>query len=47
MRIALKDLNPDHLWIIYPGQHPYPVDQNISMLPLNLVENLLDLKEPM
>jgi predicted AAA+ superfamily ATPase len=47
MRIALKDLNLDHLWIIYPGRHPYPVDQNISVLPLSRVKNLLDLREPM
>lgn len=34
MRIALKDLNLDHLWIIYPGQHLYPADEKITVLPL-------------
>lgn len=34
MRIALSDLALDHLWVIYPGQHRYPVDERISVWPL-------------
>jgi len=34
MRIALKDLALQHLWVIYPGQYPYPVDEQISVWPL-------------
>ena len=28
MRVALNDLKLDHLWVIYPGRHRYPVDDN-------------------
>jgi predicted AAA+ superfamily ATPase len=34
MRIALKDLALQHLWVIYPGQHRYLVDEHISAWPL-------------
>jgi len=34
MRTALTDLNLEHLWVIYPGQHAYPVDERISVWPL-------------
>ena len=35
MRIALNDLNLNHLWIIYPGQHHYPADEKISVWPVH------------
>lgn len=34
MRVALDDLNLDHLWVVYPGQHTYPMDDRITALPL-------------
>ena len=34
MQIARDDLKLDHLWVIYPGQHRYPVDQKISVWPI-------------
>ena len=34
MRISLDDLGLDHLWIVYPGQAAYPLDQRIGALPL-------------
>jgi hypothetical protein len=34
MRIALDDLGLDHLWVVYPGQAAYPLDQRIGALPL-------------
>lgn len=40
MRIALRDLGLDHLWIIYPGTHAYPVDESITILPLQEVTEL-------
>ena len=40
MRIALKDLQLDHLWIIYPGQHEYPVDKKISVWPISKINDL-------
>jgi predicted AAA+ superfamily ATPase len=40
MRIALDDLNLDHLWIIYPGQDSYPVDDKISVRSVNDIRHL-------
>jgi uncharacterized protein len=37
MKVALEELNLDHLWIIYPGNKEYPVSENITVLPLNNV----------
>jgi predicted AAA+ superfamily ATPase len=34
MHIALRDLGLDHLWIIYPGKHAFPVEGNITVWPL-------------
>lgn len=38
MRIAIKDLNLDHLWVVYPGKDQYPMDERISTLPLLALE---------
>ena len=40
MRIALDDLNLDHLWIIYPGQDSYPVDDKISVRSVSDIRQL-------
>jgi predicted AAA+ superfamily ATPase len=40
MRVAISDLQLDHLWIIYPGKNSYPVDEKISVSPLNEVSNI-------
>jgi len=40
MRIALADLELDHLWVIYPGEHLYPADEKITMCPLQKVIDL-------
>jgi hypothetical protein len=34
MRVALQDLSLSHLWVVYPGRDTYPVDENITVLPL-------------
>ena len=34
MRVAARDLALDHLWVIYPGAHNYPVDEKISVWSL-------------
>ena len=34
MRTAIDDLSLDHLRIVYPGQHRYPVDERITAWPL-------------
>jgi len=40
MRSALADLHLAHLWIIYPGQHAYPVHERITVWPLQEVAAL-------
>jgi hypothetical protein len=42
MRIAIEDLDLHHLWIIYPGQHAYPIDDRLSVYPLQAVTRLPD-----
>ena len=34
MASALKDLGLAHLWILYPGDRPYPLAPRVSTLPL-------------
>ena len=34
MRVALGDLELDHLWVVYPGDEAYPLDKRVSVLPL-------------
>lgn len=40
MRTAVKDLSLDHLWVVYPGTDEYPVEKNITTLPLMAVESM-------
>jgi predicted AAA+ superfamily ATPase len=35
IRAAIKSLNLEHVWIIYPGEHTYPIDDKISVLPIS------------
>jgi len=42
MRIALDDLNLDHLWIIYPGNHDYPIHEKITVMSLQNISGLSD-----
>ena len=34
MRVALEDLDLDHLWVVYPGGEPYDLDERMSVVPL-------------
>jgi hypothetical protein len=34
MRSAKAALKLDHLWVIHPGQHAFPMDEGISALPV-------------
>jgi predicted AAA+ superfamily ATPase len=38
MKIALNDLTLEHLWVVYPGREIYPVDNQITVLPLSRIE---------
>jgi len=40
MRTAVLDLGLDHLWVLYPGQHRYPVDEGISVWSLKEITKL-------
>lgn len=37
MRIALEDLHLDHLWVLYPGPHIYPLHEKITVQPLTTI----------
>lgn len=41
MRVIQEELDLDHLWIIYPGEHRFPVDKKISVWPLKDVGELI------
>ena len=41
MRIAMRDLNIEQLWIVYPGIEKYRLDHGISALPIRDVPALL------
>ena len=40
MRVALQDLQLDHLWIVYPGDEEYVLDDRISVLPVAQIGTL-------
>ncbi|MGC8779798.1 MAG: ATP-binding protein [Anaerolineae bacterium] len=41
MRVALADLDLDHLWIVHPGPHTYPVAEKITACAITDLGNLL------
>jgi predicted AAA+ superfamily ATPase len=41
MHIAIEDLGLEHLWIIYPGNQKYPLDDKTTVIPLEDIPNLL------
>ncbi len=41
MHIAIKDLNLEHLWVIYPGTKSFPLTESITTLPLGQVSSLV------
>ena len=34
MLIALEDLHLDHLWVAFPGDQAYDLDDKISVIPV-------------
>ena len=40
MRVAIADLGLDRLWIVYPGDEAYPLDDRISAVPVSGVPEL-------
>ena len=39
MHIALKELQMEHLFVIYPGLKAYPLQENITAVPLSQIEH--------
>lgn len=37
MRIALEDLDLEHLWVVYPGEERYLLDKRITALPFGQI----------
>jgi uncharacterized protein len=42
MQIALEDLRLKHLWVIYPGDQTYPLDDTITVIPLEEIPQLAE-----
>jgi predicted AAA+ superfamily ATPase len=42
MRIALEDLNLDHMFVVYPGKTAYPLGEKINVLPLSSIAEISD-----
>lgn len=42
MQIGIEALKLNHLWVIYPGQHIYPMDKKITALPIKDTFALVD-----
>ncbi len=42
MHVALNDLALDHLWVLHPGPHTYPVHEKITVCSLADLTQLLD-----
>ena len=40
MRVSLNDLELAHLWVVYPGDDAYPLDERISVLPVADIPDL-------
>jgi len=43
MHTAIHDLSLDHLWVIYPGQQEYPLNDKIAVIPLDAALRLFDI----
>ena len=42
MRVAQQDLSLDHLYVVHPGEHEFPLDETITAIPLALVLDQLE-----
>jgi uncharacterized protein len=34
MHVALEGLELEHIWVVYPGEHRFPIEKNVSAYPL-------------
>jgi hypothetical protein len=42
MHIAIEDLGLEHLWVIYPGDQKYALDDKITAIPLEEIPQLAE-----
>ena len=42
MHSAIKDLQLEHLWVIYPGAQQYTLHERISVIPMETVADLVE-----
>ena len=40
MHTAIQDLSLEHLWVIYPGHQEYPLDDKISVIPIDFLPRI-------
>ena len=40
MLTALQDLGLERLWVVYPGDQEYAIDDRISVVPISGLTNL-------
>jgi len=40
MWIALEDLELEHIWVVYPGKHRFPIDRKVSAFPFRDLASL-------
>jgi predicted AAA+ superfamily ATPase len=42
MSVAVQDLNLEHLWVLYPGNQDYPLEEKISVTPVSSLPILIE-----
>jgi predicted AAA+ superfamily ATPase len=42
MHIAVEDLGLEHLWVVYPGDQKYKLDDKITVIPLAEIAQLAE-----
>jgi predicted AAA+ superfamily ATPase len=42
MSVAIQDLNLEHLWVLYPGNQDYPLEEKISVTPVSSLPILIE-----
>ncbi len=42
MRVAINDLQLSHLWVVYPGNEAYELDDTISVIPVSHIPQLMN-----
>ena len=43
MRTAIQDLQLEHLWVVYPGNEDYELDESVSVLPIWMIPQRVQL----